>query len=94
MTSGDLFLEILTKVDGFAALAVALWVLIQGMRRFDTMQDSSNERIDTILQRHESFTKQVLEASAARNDQLMSLVSTLCAQQQNPSSRAASAAKN
>lgn len=80
-------LETLKLIDSFLALGLAVWMIVQGMKRFDVMQEISNQRIDAILQRHEALTLQVLEASAARNDQLMSLVSTLCAQPTGSPSR-------
>lgn len=65
----DLLATLVQAFNGFIGLALAVWIIREGMQRMDKMQTQ-----------HESFTNTVLTQQQSNNDQLMSLVSTLCAQ--------------
>lgn len=73
MPEGDLLTLLFNSIDGFIGLGIAVWIIREGMSRMDNMQSQ-----------HESFTNSVLAQQQANNDQLMGLVSTLCAQPVQP----------
>lgn len=69
MSDLELLGQVLNGVDGVMALGIAVWIITSGIKRFDT-----------ILQRHEEFTRMVLSQYEANNNELMTLVSQLCLQ--------------
>lgn len=69
----DILAALIQAFNGFIGLGIAVWIIREGMQRMDKMQTQ-----------HESFTNTVLTQQQSNNDQLMSLVSTLCAQPANP----------
>lgn len=80
---------IVGAVDSLVALALAVWMLIQGLQRFDRMQQEYGQRMAQMQDKNEQFTRTVLQQQQQNNDQLMSLVSTLCVTPVEASPRAA-----
>lgn len=69
----DILTAVIQLVNGSIGLGIAIWIIREGMTRMDKMQTQ-----------HEVFTNTVLTQQQNNNDQLMSLVSTLCAQPTQP----------
>lgn len=67
MVEGDVLASLVQSLDGFVALAIAVWVIQIGITRMDSIQSEYRE-----------FVESVMNQQQANNDELMKLVSTLC----------------
>lgn len=63
----EILLQVLSSIDGFIGLAVAVWIISIGIRRLDTIQQQYREFMQTVLQQQQQ-----------NNNELMKLVEVLC----------------
>lgn len=59
--------EIFRLIDGYLALSLLLWMLMQGLQRFDRITSDKDQ-----------FTKEILTNQQANNAKLMDLLEDLC----------------
>lgn len=67
MNDFEFFKNLFSLFDTTLALAIAVWIIQIGVTR-----------LDKVLERYESFVKSVMDQQQSNNNELMSLVSTLC----------------